>query len=98
MPVAAERQRGWGLGRGHQDWQVVMSDIGQGLATALLGPVTQPICLSLSFLLCAMRIVIALISDELLWGLSGEDAGKAHSPVLGTCNDFSSVSEWKRQS
>lgn len=84
---------------------MVMGDFGQdiaegsklGICHCFTDPVTQPVCLSLSFLLCAMAIIIAPISDGLLWGLSGEDAEKALSPVLGTCSDISSVSEWKRQ-
>lgn len=46
-------------------------------ATALPGPVTQPVCLSLSFLLCPMGMIIAPISYGLPWGSSGEDAGNA---------------------
>lgn len=82
-----------------------MGDFGLGLAkgsnmgstTALLGPVTQPVCLSLRFLLCAMGIITAPISHRLLWGLSETMLGKPRAAVLGTCNDISRVSERKRQ-
>lgn len=39
-------------------------------------------------------IVIGPLSQGWLWGLRvGDDAGKALSPVLGTCDDIIGVSE-----
>lgn len=61
---------GMKTGKGLPGLAGFMGDFGQGIAegsrmesaTALLKPVTQPVCLSPSFLLCAMGIIIAPIS------------------------------------